>query len=97
MDVLLVPEQQNANFAAMQNIGSNWASTLTNFLNNGGTVIICDGSGYVIYGGREIPRSAFAVMTQVAGKVFEGEVGEHNDLVALSASPCLFWHKIDKI
>jgi hypothetical protein len=44
-DILLIPEQQFSNFAAMQNIGFGWRTTLTNFLNGGGTVIVCVGSG----------------------------------------------------
>ena len=34
-DILLIPEQQFANFATMQNVGFGWMATLTNFLNSG--------------------------------------------------------------
>ncbi len=45
-DVLLIPEQESANLPIMMNIGSSWATTLINFLNGGGTIIVCDQSGH---------------------------------------------------
>ncbi|MHA2063549.1 MAG: hypothetical protein ACXABY_04115, partial [Candidatus Thorarchaeota archaeon] len=41
-DILLIPEQENANITEMKNVGMTWASTLTDFVNNGGVVILLD-------------------------------------------------------
>jgi archaellum component FlaF (FlaF/FlaG flagellin family) len=42
-DILLVPNQEQANLGIMTSIGADWSETLADFLNTGGTVIICDG------------------------------------------------------
>jgi thermitase len=47
-DILLIPEQEYASLSTMQMIGSAWSETLSNFLENGGVIIVCDffgGSG----------------------------------------------------
>ena len=47
-DILLIPEQEFADFSRLQMIGSAWSTTLSEFLENGGTIILCDfmwGSG----------------------------------------------------
>ncbi|MFW9801673.1 MAG: hypothetical protein ACFFFC_03435 [Candidatus Thorarchaeota archaeon] len=41
-DVLLIPEQENADTATMKTVGQAWASTLTDFVNNGGVVVLLD-------------------------------------------------------
>ncbi|MHA2356406.1 MAG: hypothetical protein ACXADC_14615 [Candidatus Thorarchaeota archaeon] len=41
-DVLLIPEQENADVAEMKSVGIAWASTLTDFVNNGGVVVLLD-------------------------------------------------------
>jgi subtilisin family serine protease len=40
--VLLIPEQENANVAQLFNIGTAWSSVLQDFINQGGAVIQCD-------------------------------------------------------
>jgi len=47
-DILLIPEQEYASLSTMQMIGASWSETLSEFLENGGTIIVCDfmwGSG----------------------------------------------------
>jgi hypothetical protein len=44
-DILLIPDQENAGLSTLEMIGEAWAETLSEFLGNGGTVIVCDG-GY---------------------------------------------------
>ena len=47
-DILLIPEQEYASLSTMQMIGSVLSETLSNFLENGGIIIVCDfnwGSG----------------------------------------------------
>ena len=44
-DVLLIPEQGYASLYTMQSIGMAWAQTLSQFLERGGTIIICDFNG----------------------------------------------------
>jgi hypothetical protein len=41
-DILLIPEQENADIAQMKTVGQAWASTLTDFVNNGGVVVLLD-------------------------------------------------------
>ncbi|MFW9913243.1 MAG: hypothetical protein ACFFEU_12270, partial [Candidatus Thorarchaeota archaeon] len=41
-DVLLIPEQENADIAEMKTVGQAWATTLTDFVNNGGVVVLLD-------------------------------------------------------
>ena len=58
-DILLIPEQEYASLSTMQMIGSAWSETLSNFLENGGVIIVCDfvvGSGgtYGILTGAEL-------------------------------------------
>lgn len=48
-DILLIPEQEYAGLYTMQSIGSAWAQTLSQFLERGGTIILCDFNGG--YGG----------------------------------------------
>ncbi|MFX1536351.1 MAG: hypothetical protein ACFFDI_19205, partial [Promethearchaeota archaeon] len=57
-DILLIPEQENANQTITKAIGTAWNSSLTDFVNNGGIVILMDywldgtgelGSGAHIY------------------------------------------------
>jgi subtilisin family serine protease len=51
-NVLLIPEQENTSNSALQSIGTTWAATLQDFVNNGGVVIVCDYSaGYGILNG----------------------------------------------
>ncbi len=40
-DVFLIVEQEFANASTLGSLGTAWASTLNNFVNNGGTVIAC--------------------------------------------------------
>jgi len=42
-DILLIPDQENASFSLMEMIGEAWRDTLSEFLENGGTIILCDG------------------------------------------------------
>jgi hypothetical protein len=51
-DILLIPDQDNAILSTMQTIGAAWTETLSEFLENRGTIILCDGDfGYgVTYG-----------------------------------------------
>jgi hypothetical protein len=47
-DILLIPEQENADRYTLENIGRTWSTTLSEFLENGGIIIVCDfnwGSG----------------------------------------------------
>ncbi|MFX1264872.1 MAG: hypothetical protein ACFFH0_05800, partial [Promethearchaeota archaeon] len=41
-DILLIPEQENANTTIMKTVGATWASTLTTFVNDGGVVVLLD-------------------------------------------------------
>jgi thermitase len=41
-DILLIPEQEYASLSTMQMIGAVWSETLSNFLKNGGIIIVCD-------------------------------------------------------
>ncbi|MHA2353489.1 MAG: hypothetical protein ACXABX_10255, partial [Candidatus Thorarchaeota archaeon] len=41
-DILLIPEQELATINTMKNVGSNWSATLTDFVNNGGVVVLLD-------------------------------------------------------
>ena len=41
-DILLIPEQEQASISTTKTIGSAWASTLTNFVNDGGIIILMD-------------------------------------------------------
>jgi hypothetical protein len=41
-DILLIPEQELATITTMKNVGANWSSTLTDFVNNGGVVVMLD-------------------------------------------------------
>jgi thermitase len=46
-DILLIPDQEYAGLYTMQMIGAAWSETLTEFLENGGIIIVCDGGwGY---------------------------------------------------
>jgi hypothetical protein len=51
-DILLIPDQEYASLNTMEMIGEAWAGTLSEFLEYGGTIILCDGGyGYgVTYG-----------------------------------------------
>lgn len=54
-DILLIPEQESASASTLVNIGVAWETTLQNFVNNGGVVIVCDGSDkYGILTGAEL-------------------------------------------
>ncbi|MEM3566266.1 MAG: CARDB domain-containing protein [Candidatus Bathyarchaeia archaeon] len=48
-DILLIPDQEYASLYIMQTIGSSWSETLSEFLENGGIIILCD--GFWGYGG----------------------------------------------
>jgi hypothetical protein len=41
-DILLIPEQENANTTIMKTVGTAWAATLTDFVTDGGVVILLD-------------------------------------------------------
>jgi hypothetical protein len=41
-DILLIPEQENANTTIMKTVGLAWAATLTNFVTSGGVVVLLD-------------------------------------------------------
>lgn len=41
-DILLIPEQENANTTTMKTVGLAWALTLTGFVDNGGVVVLLD-------------------------------------------------------
>jgi hypothetical protein len=41
-DILLIPEQENANTTIMKTVGTAWAATLTTFVDNGGVVVLLD-------------------------------------------------------
>ncbi|MFX1485014.1 MAG: hypothetical protein ACFFCP_17690, partial [Promethearchaeota archaeon] len=41
-DILLIPEQENANTTIMKTVGTAWAATLTGFVTNGGVVVLLD-------------------------------------------------------
>jgi hypothetical protein len=46
-DILLIPDQEYASLYTMEMIGDAWSETLVRFLENGGIIILCDGSyGY---------------------------------------------------
>jgi thermitase len=46
-DVLLIPEQEWASITTLELTGEYWSGTLADFLENGGTIIVCDyNSGY---------------------------------------------------
>jgi thermitase len=51
-DILLIPDQEYASLNTMEMIGETWTGTLNEFLEHGGTIILCDGDyGYgVTYG-----------------------------------------------
>ncbi|MBU4485395.1 MAG: T9SS type A sorting domain-containing protein, partial [Candidatus Delongbacteria bacterium] len=56
-DIFLIPEQEGGSASIFTSLGSSWATTLTNFVNNGGTVIFC-GSNGVYYPAHEILNSS---------------------------------------
>jgi hypothetical protein len=41
-DILLIPEQENADVTTMKTVGTAWSSTLTDFVTNGGVVVLLD-------------------------------------------------------
>jgi len=41
-DILLIPEQENANTTIMKTVGLAWAATLTDFVTDGGVVVLLD-------------------------------------------------------
>jgi len=41
-DILFIPEQENADLYMMESIGATWSTTLSNFINEGGIIILCD-------------------------------------------------------
>lgn len=41
-DILFIPEQENADLYMMESIGATWSTTLSNFMNEGGVIILCD-------------------------------------------------------
>jgi len=46
-DVLLIPEQERTSIATLEAVGEYWSEALTDFLQKGGTIIVCDyNSGY---------------------------------------------------
>jgi hypothetical protein len=44
-DVLFIPEQEYSHLSIMETIGEAWSETLSNFLEEGGVIIVCDYSG----------------------------------------------------
>jgi subtilase family serine protease len=44
-DVLFIPEQEYADFYTMEIVGATWSATLSNFISNGGVLILCDYTG----------------------------------------------------
>ncbi len=51
-DILLIPEQEYAGLSTMENIGRTWSDTLSDFLNGGGVIVVCDfGCAYGILTG----------------------------------------------
>ncbi len=44
--LLLIPEQERGSQSIMRNVGTYWKTTLNNFLKRGGTIVVCDYSGY---------------------------------------------------
>ena len=44
-DILLIPEQEDATNTQLKIVGNAWASNLSNFINNGGIVILLDYNG----------------------------------------------------
>ena len=45
-NIFLIPEQDFGNTDLMTTIGLNWSTSLTNFVNDGGVVILCDYTGF---------------------------------------------------
>lgn len=41
-DILLIPEQENADLSSLENIGRAWSTTLLKFVNQGKVIILCD-------------------------------------------------------
>ncbi|NIS82050.1 MAG: hypothetical protein GTO14_18005, partial [Anaerolineales bacterium] len=41
-DVLFIPEQEYSHLSVMETIGATWSETLSNFLEEGGVIILCD-------------------------------------------------------
>ncbi len=41
-DILLIPEQENANVTFMKTVGATWGSTLSDFVENGGVIVLLD-------------------------------------------------------
>jgi|GEM_PF-574380 len=41
-DILLIPELEKTSASTLISIGTSWATTLADFVNNGGVVIVCD-------------------------------------------------------
>jgi len=44
-DILFVPEQEYTDLPTMEMIGASWSTTLSNFVAEGGIIIVCDYSG----------------------------------------------------
>jgi len=61
-DILFIPEQENADLYTMESIGANWLITLSNFMAEGGIIIVCDhgGGSYGVLTGAEL-MSIFGV------------------------------------
>jgi subtilisin family serine protease len=77
-DVLLIPEQEKADSSLLEVIGTNWATTVQNFVNNGGVVIQC------IHIGRYQILTGSGLMNISSSGTFEGSVtvGAPSDPVA---------------
>lgn len=48
-DVFLIVEQESASSSNMSGLGTSWASVLTDFVNNGGIIILCSHARYEYY------------------------------------------------
>ena len=86
-NILLIPEQQFGNPDLMNDIGLNWSTLLTTFVNDGGVVILCDYTGfsYLILNSSDLLALDEVDDTDIAGNSIE--VVATNDPLAEDVYP----------
>ena len=68
--VLLVYEQEDSDATEMATVGSDWAATVSDFVNNGGVVVVCDSYG----GAWEVMNSSGLIPISATSPFFSGTV-----------------------
>ncbi|MFW9843303.1 MAG: hypothetical protein ACFFEV_01875, partial [Candidatus Thorarchaeota archaeon] len=70
-DILLIPEQENATVSEMKTVGLAWASTLTDFVDNGGVVILLD------FGNKSAPGLGLHIYNESGLMEFGPVIGQY--------------------